>query len=92
MDIGARDTNRSGRAERLARRLDRPSEVDLDVTELEVALALIRLQVATRVRLSNLRHPYRAAARVAAKGPIPDVNLSIDRGRRPSLLIESSVA
>ncbi len=92
MDIGARDTKRSGQAERLARRLDHPSEVDLDVAELEVAIALIRLRVATRVRLSNLRHPYWAAARVAADGPIPDVILSIDRGRRPSLLIESAVA
>lgn len=72
-------------------RADRPARLqrDLDAAEVEAALALIRLRVATRVRLSNLRHPRRVAARFAGDGTLVDVSVSICQGRRPSLLLES---
>ena len=53
--------------------------LDSDLSEIDAAIALVRTGLATRVRLSGLRRPDRAAAAALARSQAAGVHFSVDR-------------
>jgi hypothetical protein len=64
---------------------DSSEPVDLDLAEVDAAIAMVSSGAATRVRLTGLRHPDAVAGAALARAQAAHVGFELDRTELPVL-------